>query len=180
MSPSGLGGSGGGCIIRERGDWREAARLPALSPGENSKFGGYRRGLLMSTAKIFCRFYVSFFDIFLLEGMVTGGDTEPQICSISISRRLRPQIGDDWRMAKSSCNCLFCRCHVFCPPVIAVLKNSHNLLYRDTLNGRCRGNPRGDSLGDSYANYIAVAGSAGSLLSRTRRRGGSGRHAARG
>ena len=87
MSPSGLGGSGGGCIIRERGDWREAARLPALSPGENSKFGGYRRGLLMSTAKIFCRFYVSFFDIFLLEGMVTGGDTEPQICSIS-SRRL--------------------------------------------------------------------------------------------
>ena len=136
MSPSGLGGSGGGCIIRERGDWREAARLPALSPGENSKFGGYRRGLLMSTAKIFCRFYVSFFDIFLLEGMVTGGDTEPQICSISI--------------------------------------------YRDTLNGRCRGNPRGDSLGDSYANYIAVAGSAGSLLIRTRRRGGSGRHAARG
>jgi hypothetical protein len=88
VSPSGLGGSGGGCIIRERGDWREAARLPALSPGENSKFGGYRRGLLMSTAKIFCRFYVSFFDIFLLEGMVTGGDTEPQICSISISRRL--------------------------------------------------------------------------------------------
>ena len=136
MSPSGLGGSGGGCIIRERGDWREAARLPALSPGENSKFGG--------------------------------------------GPHVRPQIGDDWRMAKSSCNCLFCRCHVFCPPVIAVLKNSHNLLYRDTLNGRCRGNPRGDSLGDSYANYIAVAGSAGSLPSRTRRRGGSGRHAARG
>ena len=51
MSPSGLGGSGGGCIIRERGDWREAARLPALSPGENSKFGGYRRGLLMSEAR---------------------------------------------------------------------------------------------------------------------------------
>ncbi len=56
VSPSGLGGSGGGCIFRERGDWREAARLPVLSPGENSKFGGYRRGLLMPTVKLFWRF----------------------------------------------------------------------------------------------------------------------------
>ena len=26
VSPSGLEGSGGGCIFRERGDWREACR----------------------------------------------------------------------------------------------------------------------------------------------------------
>jgi len=64
VSPSGLGGSGGGCIFRERGDWREAARLPVLSPGENSKFGGYRRGLLMPTVKLFWRFMSVFLTCF--------------------------------------------------------------------------------------------------------------------
>ena len=50
--------------VSSGGDWREAARLPVLSPGENSKFGGYRRGLLMPTVKLFWRFMSVFLTYF--------------------------------------------------------------------------------------------------------------------